>query len=181
MTYRIGSVEHARAVWNKNNDWTGRIPGFTKLGSGAYRAAYLHRDTGIVYKVGDTWANTHEVTHSRRLRSMLKSAPVPVWIPRVRDFKSIGEFDEWGETYNNIIAAELFDGKPAKCRAFEWATRNYWNDTIVYKSCNCKRNPCHKEALSMLADWSGLSDMHYANVLWNGTRYGIVDMGEGEF
>jgi hypothetical protein len=100
----------------------------------------------------------------------MRTAPVPVFIPRVRGFNGVGD------EYNNIIAAEYFKGKHARCKGDDW----YWGGNgweLKYYDCHCK-GQCPKEARKALKEWSGLADMHSGNVLWDGKRFAIIDMGE---
>jgi hypothetical protein len=86
-----GTERHAKTIaqWHVNRGHEFEVPaGFKELGEGAQRTAYLHIETGIVYKVGDDACNRYEHQTLAKLRGQgHEHAPVTtLYRVRVTDY-----------------------------------------------------------------------------------------------
>ena len=117
MAALIGNRSHAKAALDMHLDpVTATDPAFRKIGNGAFRTAYLHEATGVVYKVdgcGGQWSytNTSEVRNARNLAKIVWER---VRIPKVslftfreagtKDVRRAKNFDAF------VVAMEFVDG-----------------------------------------------------------------------
>lgn len=154
MAARIGNRKNAETALaffehtaTPDKDWQ-------RLSGGSYRACYLHKPTGVVYKVedeyaGDTMGNRRELNNARLLRRMEWQG---VRIPMTSGFNVKGESGD-----NLVLAMEYIEGKMGK---------------------DVKRSS-YPAARRELYDRAGFSDMHGENFIFEkGSRKLVpIDLG----
>lgn len=138
---------------------------FRYLGSGLYRRAWLHRESGKVIKIGDKGANAQEVENSHRL---LKEPSIEgkCRIPKVVHLLET-ELYYMGD-HATVIMAEYVDGEPSRCS-------KTWSGS--FNKCDCGRTPCSMEVREKLVTLTNIGDLHADNVLVKDDEYWIVDLG----
>lgn len=108
----IGKRSHANLVLDLHLDtFVGKWPKeFQRIGSGAFRTAYLHKPTGVVYKVdgcSGQWSYTNKA-EVRNARMLAKFAWEHVVIPKASLFtfkgKGLGGCDAY------VVAMEYVEG-----------------------------------------------------------------------
>lgn len=121
----IGNADDARFIreWtdrekDEYGDVRGAPEGWTRLGNGCYRIAFLHEASGVVYKVQFNYrysgqSNAHEVATIRRY--YLKKLPEGCRLPRY------GWFEESG-----VIAMERFTKLLKNYSSYEREGSVYW-------------------------------------------------------
>ena len=164
---RIGSSATATKLHNyygDENPEVKRAPnGFRRIGAGCSRTAILEKSTGIVYKIGDTWANEDEASTavilskkpSNRLEFKFKVPSTSVW--KMRDA-------------SRVVAQRFVDGRRTWC-----ASLDVWRHPTP--KCTCKHTPCFSDVFQTLRDFTELEDIHEENVLLDkaGTFW-LIDM-----
>lgn len=131
---------------------------FRFLGSGISRAAWLHRESGYVVKIGGKESNVNELANIERLYdepSLKGKVNIPVAI-------HLFDIDE----YNSVILEEYVEGEKTTCAS-------YWGSP-----CDCGCSPCHIEVQDTLRQLTEVGDLHYENVLVKNNEYWIVDLGD---
>lgn len=156
----FGDAALARTLYDRvNNSYRRSAPkGFTKIVEGSYRKAYLHRESQIVYKVGDNDANRSESANSRRLaRLSQRNLGFEVKIPKTRTYR-MPNWTYGGHAYGSSVVAQEFalGAKPTNCASVDW-----W----VKRECNCGAPVCYTDVLGAIGEWSRLEDIHSTNVL----------------
>jgi len=171
----IGSAAIAQALYKhfggdpyyRNGDGFKRAPnGFRRVGSGCYRVAYLHRESSLVYKIGQQDANYHEVENASRLGALPTGGlGFNLVIPRTEYI----EIDD-----NNGIAVQEF---AANARATYCMTQYNWGGVSDY-DCTCRRKDvCYGDVHRAVEAWSGLEDIHCYNVLVDrDDRFWLIDL-----
>lgn len=144
----IGTLEHATAVLDHHSTSYGcSSEVFRFLGQGAFRTAYLHPETKVVYKVsgkGETFMQEEEVAAAERLRTFIWQA---VYVPKVSLHKvTPADF---------VVAMEFFDVP------------------LAVESDGGYHSACYKEWSAK----GGSGDMHRKNWLHNNGIMIPIDMG----
>jgi len=176
----IGSAVIARALYRHFNgtprtydrmSGSGfkRAPnGFRRIGSGCYRVVYLHKESGLVYKIGDNDANFYEAENASRLRAK-SSADLgfELVVPRTR-YVTVDENAGMG------MAIQEF---APNARATYCMTQYNWGGVSDY-DCTCKRKDvCYGDVHRAVEAWSGLEDIHCYNVLVDrDDRFWLIDL-----
>lgn len=165
----IGDHTTARLLYKhfENLSVTKAPKGFSHIGGGCYRAAYLHRASGVVYKIGDWESNSNEAYTARRLRKRsTRSLGFELLIPHTRTYV-MGRSD-YGPI--NVVAQEH-----AANSSYTHCDADYnWRDG----KCDCKHKPCFSEVRTRIAEFTGLNDMHGENVLIDKLdRFWLIDLG----
>lgn len=150
--------------------------GFTFLGAGCSRSAYLGPD-GWVYKVGDFDANAREIRNAHTLSS---NPRLPVWA-YIPTFEFVCEVTH----ERSVIRTEYFTHKVEKnCYWCEEDNCIRWNPEGRYcdGGCHCGMAVCWRERTIELMNSLYLCDLHYENVMMipeNGDyTLVIIDIGE---
>jgi hypothetical protein len=105
MPATIGNRQHAIQAYNYVINNERRLPeGFECVGSGSFRTAMLHRDTGVVYKVQHYTSSEpgyNSITEVRHAKTLSRKTFKNVRIPKVSAFKIDG---------NLVVAMEFIKG-----------------------------------------------------------------------
>lgn len=161
-------LQHYNALMEGNGK--PRIPGFTELGKGSYRHAFLHSESGLVYKVGNYYSNVNESSMSRYLRNKSqRDLPFEVVIPRTRTYRFTGDIGAGGYREPVCVSVQEYaaDAEPTVCEI------EYGGD------CTCDHDPCYTSVWDYIENWSGLCDMHSDNVLVDSLdRFWLIDMAD---
>lgn len=175
MTETIGNRDTALMLHRYfGKDESKRAPkGFRRIGSGCYRTAYLERATNTVYKIGDYSANVHESAMSRRLRRRsTRNLGFDLYIPRTRTYR-VPSVPYRGRHYPECVSAQEF-AEGARFTACD--AQDSWMDDVP--DCSCKAPLCYAVVLERIIEFSGLEDIHYANVLVDSSEvFWLIDMG----
>lgn len=180
MTQTFGDARVARTLWNYfggEQPPTGgkrTPPGFSKLGAGAYRAAYLHKESQLVYKIGCPISNLQESSNSRRLiRKSTRSLTIDLRIPRTRTY-SMPALKDWQDPGNIIVQEYAKGARFAHCDRYLWE-----GEVFSKKRCSCELAVCAADALAQIFTWSGLEDIHCGNILVDqNNTFWFVDMAD---
>lgn len=159
MTF--GNREHAEIVsdhFEKGGMYNRAPKGFKFLGKGAYRVAYLHIETGLVYKVGDFDTNMSESHNSRQIRkSALRGLSFEVRIPRTRTFR-LRALNDGGRKYPRCVVVQehASNTRDTACDA---------DYTFRDLPCSCHQPNCYSRVRREIAEATGLNDNHGDNIL----------------
>lgn len=174
----IGDAQTARMLFEhfgRGNELHRRAPnGFRRIGEGCYRTAYLDKKNSVVYKIGSYEANISESEISRKLRrKSSKSLGFTLRIPHTRTYR-MPITNQYGNDYpNNVIAQEF----AANSNFTYCNSQDAWMAEIP--PCNCKGRSeiCFAEVHDKVASFSGLSDIHGANLLMDKDKaFWLIDM-----
>lgn len=117
-------------MWKHGQDETCAPNGFRYLGSGAYRSAYLHELTNVVYKVERNYGNSYDQSNKEEylnLRSMmLRKLPKEIRFPEYYLWELDGKTVAAMEYLPNLLdqygqwndGRRYWDAKRELCRAF---------------------------------------------------------------
>lgn len=151
----IGSRAHAlMALEIHRDDLDAESRGFRKVGSGAFRTAYLHIVTSVVYKVdglGRQWTYTNKA-EVRNARLLAKMAWKHVYIPMVSlyTFKEAGR-GGWsidGMQHQrhdaHVVAMEYIEGSLGRdCDGYQHPGYDEWVNTVGYGSPRPRLDDMH--------------------------------------
>lgn len=187
----IGHAATARKFFNAMND-SNRVfspedehgaahvitEGFTFLGEGCSRAAYLHDASGVVYKWGHGYSNEVEEGNARRLANLPfdKSPDFTVHVPVAQHFGHLTA------DHNTVLAMEFARGCVlSTCESQNWDADPADGYAIIWRKCVCAANGvpwCHAQAHHLLDQWGELWDMHSSNALFDAltNTYWVIDL-----
>ena len=179
MTTTFGDVNVAKQIYNHTfgqNTWPPpRAPkGFKRVGSGAYRDAYLHKPSGLVYKVGDYDSNVSESYVSRKLRrKSTRGLGFELYVPRTRTYRMPSYAWNDGDAPEPMcVVVQEFaaSARHTTCELFDG-----WREN---RKCSCRQTPCFADILTTIEQWSEVEDIHGGNVLVDKNKtYWLIDMG----
>lgn len=151
-----------------NSDFKRAPRGFRRIGSGCSRVAFLERATSLVFKIGDRYANENEVLNAEHLASLAQPAGIEIVIPNT--FMVEG-YDNSG--YSSVIVQDFAaNTRHTHCDA----AYNFPGSWVTYR-CTCRQSVCFAEVLPVIAEWSGLEDVHGYNVLMDrDSRFWLIDL-----
>ena len=172
----IGSRKEALEILTNESDGLGDLDGWTLLGSGCYRAAFL-APSGVVYKIGQRWANVAEVRVARRLRARTFDG---IYIPLASAFS----FGLRGRT-EVVCAMEYIEGThPRGCWESVWkgVTELYCHcgayPENAYGDPHLNVPPCDEAlVIRTVKRATRLSDVHNENVIrMKDGRIAVIDL-----
>ncbi len=176
----IGNLDTARILFKhfEQDDYGPARPalkGFRKIGSGCYRTAYLEVATDTVYKIGEYDANVDEAYNARRLRRRsTRSLGFRLYIPETRTYAMPSGMSWNGHSYRRCVSAQEY---AANAKATECAAQDDWMDEVPPCNCAGKGPICFAIAHQRIMEFSGLSDIHYENVLIdNAGVFWLIDL-----
>ena len=173
--YFLTKHEHKNKLgedWYYLNREGKRAPkGFKRIGGGSYRSAFLHVESGLVYKLGDFKSNKSEAANARKLRSKSpEGLPAELHIVETIALMLPSHTDYWGGVVRNNCSVQEYaaNAKPTQCKRM-----SYYSDS---ERCTCRHEVCNFHMMEAIMRWSGLDDMHAYNFLWDGVKYWLIDI-----
>lgn len=127
MAAKIGTRKHAAAVQKHHDNYDVDSDDIRRIGSGAFRVAYLHIPSGVVYKVERNAKYAKQVgmgnkCEQRNSTRLAKRAWEHVYIPLVSVFTVEGKFIAAMEYVDGVMGMNYGDEHPGVA---EWYQTPY--------------------------------------------------------